>query len=61
MSDRKWFTPTENMQIVDPLTRKPVPPHGKWVSASDEFFIRRELDGGGKLTDTAPAGVDPEA
>jgi hypothetical protein len=26
--------------------------------ATDEFYIRREMDGGGTLTDAPPPGVD---
>ncbi|MBR2813474.1 MAG: hypothetical protein IKE60_02405 [Reyranella sp.] len=60
MSERKWFVPTEGMSIIDPATRQVVPPEGKWVFASDEFFLRRELDGGGKLSDTPPPGAEAD-
>lgn len=55
MVDRKWFTPAEGMSIVHPQTRITVPAEGQWVHANDEYFIRRELDGTGTLSD-APAG-----
>ena len=60
MSDRKWFTPAEGMTIPDPQTRRIVPAKGQWVMATDEFYIRREMDGGGTLTDAPPPGVDED-
>jgi hypothetical protein len=48
------------MTIPDPLTQRIVPAKGQWVMATDEFFIRREMDGGGALTDTPPPGVDED-
>lgn len=56
--EKKWFTPAEGMAIVDPQTRTVVPAEGKWVAASNEYFIRRELDGDGTLQDQAPEGAD---
>jgi hypothetical protein len=57
MHERKYFTPAEGLQILDPLTRKPVPPEGKYVAASD-YWYRRVAEGGGTFSDTAPAGHD---
>lgn len=60
MSDRKWFTPAPGLKIVDPTTREVVPESGKWVFASDEYYMRRELDGGGTLSAAPPAGAAEE-
>jgi hypothetical protein len=60
MQDRKWFLPNEGMTIPDPHTQKPCPGSGQWVAASDEYWIRRELDGGGRLLDGPPPGSGPE-
>jgi len=56
MQHRKWFLPTAGMEIPDPHTRQICPPGGKWVAASDEYWIRRELDGGGRLLDAPLPG-----
>jgi uncharacterized protein YjbJ (UPF0337 family) len=49
--DKKWFTPKKDHGPICPHTKAPVPALGKWVAASDEFYIRRVLDGDGTLTD----------
>ena len=56
MSDRKWFTPAEGLDVIDPHTRRAAPAAGLWVRAGDEFYLRRDQDGDGKLTDAPPAG-----
>ena len=58
MNERKWFVPAEGMSIVDPHTRTVCPPAGKWVAVTDEYYVRREIDGDGLLLDEAPAGAD---
>ena len=60
MTDRKWFTPAEGMTIPHPHTRLVVPAKGQWVHATDEFFIRREMDGGGTLSDAPPEGAEED-
>jgi hypothetical protein len=57
MTDRKWFKPAEGLSIVDPNTRRIVPPQGQWVRATDEYFINRARDLDGELTDHAPPGA----
>ena len=59
MLERKYFTPAEGLQIPDPLTRKAVPPDGKYVMASD-YWYRRVAEGGGTFSDTAPAAAEQE-
>jgi hypothetical protein len=59
MLERKYFTPAEGLQIPDPLTRKAVPPGGKYVMASD-YWYRRVAEGGGTFSDTAPAAAEQE-
>jgi hypothetical protein len=61
MNDRKWFTPTEGLTVIDPLTRQVIPAKGKWIGAREaEFYIRRELDGDGTITAAPPDGVELE-
>ena len=55
MTDRKWFVPREGLSIVDPQTRRIVPPEGQWVRVTDEYYVRREGDGDGALSDAPPA------
>jgi hypothetical protein len=57
MSDHKWFTPAEGMTIPDPLTQRIVPAKGQWVMATDFYFLRRDLAGGGANTHPPPPGV----
>ena len=59
MLERKYFTPAEGLQIPDPLTRKAVPPEGKYVMASD-YWYRRVAEDGGTFSDTAPAAAEQE-
>ncbi len=58
--DRKWFTPKKGHTPLCPITRAVVPAHGKWVPASEEFYIRRVLDGDGELTDDMPQAAKAE-
>ena len=60
MQDRKWFLPADGMTIPDPHTREVCPAQGKWVSASDDYWIRRGLDGGGTLLAAPPAGAEAD-
>ena len=61
MAEKLWFTPSlvkldgkdVPAQILDPLTRRPVPPYGKWVMAND-YWYRRQGEGGGTLTAEQP-------
>ena len=55
MNARKWFVPADGMSIVDPHTRAVCPPAGKWVAMTDEYYVRREIDGDGQLLEQAPA------
>jgi hypothetical protein len=59
MHERKYFTPAEGLQIPDPLTKKPVPPGGKYVMAGD-YWYRRVAEGGGTFSDSAPSAA-PDA
>lgn len=60
MLKRQWFTPSPGLAIPDPLNRKPVPAKGKWVNASD-YWHRRVAEGGGVLSDQAPADAEDAA
>lgn len=55
MNTRKWFKPADGQTVLHPVTGKAVPPAGDWVDAHDEYFVRRELDGDGKLSDAPKA------
>lgn len=57
MDQRKWFQPADGVTVLDPTTHAAVPVKGKWVSAYDEYYCRRELDGDGQLFDAPPEGV----
>ena len=58
MIERKWFVPAEGMAIPDPVTRQIAPPQGMWVNGADDYWLRRELDGGGLLLAEAPEGTE---
>ena len=60
MLERKYFTPAEGLQIPDPLTRKAVPPDGKYVMASD-YWYRRVAEGGGTFSDAPSVAPDAPA
>jgi hypothetical protein len=56
--EKKYFTPAAGLQVIDPLTRKPVPTAGKWVPMTD-FWWRRVGEGSGTVSDQAPATAAP--
>jgi hypothetical protein len=58
MHARKYFTPSDGLQIPDPATGKPVPEAGQWVDASS-YWYRRVSEGSGELTDEAPEAPAP--
>lgn len=60
MHPRKYFTPAEGVQVLDPATLQFVPPTGKWVLASS-YWHRRVAEESGKLSDSAPDSVPAPA
>ena len=58
MIDRKWFVPAQGMEIPDPVTRQVSPPNGMWVNGADDYWQRRQLDGGGELLAEPPVGAE---
>jgi hypothetical protein len=62
---RVWFKPVPPHRLIDPVTRREIPPAGKWVPRDDPYWMRLGPkpvgDGGGEFFDVPPAGAEAAA
>lgn len=60
MTQRLFLLPTPGLRVVDPVTRKPLPPEGTWVEYSTHW-LRRLREGDVAEATPPPAGAPEPA